>query len=97
MYWTVAQMIAHHTSNGCNLSSGDLLGSGTISAATDDGFGSLMEIARGGTQPIELPNGEARTFIEDGDEIVLTARARAEGYVPIGFGPCAGIVQPVRC
>ena len=97
MYWTVAQMIAHHTSNGCNLSSGDLLGSGTISAATDDGFGSLMEITRGGTQPIELPNGEARTFIEDGDEIVLTARARAEGYVPIGFGPCAGIVKPVRC
>ena len=96
MYWTVAQMIAHHTSNGCNLSSGDLLGSGTISAATDDGLGSLMEITRGGTQPIELANGEARTFIEDGDEIVLTARARAEGYVPIGFGPCAGIVQPVR-
>ncbi|MDX3909278.1 MAG: fumarylacetoacetase [Sphingobium sp.] len=94
MYWTVAQMVAHHTSNGCNLRPGDLLGTGTISAPTEDGFGSLMEITRGGTQPIELPTGEKRSFLDDGDEIILSATARAEGFRSIGFGACRAVVLP---
>lgn len=96
MYWTVAQIVAHHASNGCDLNGGDLLGTGTISAASDDGFGSLMEITRGGREPILLPGGETRGFVEDGDEIILSARARADGYVPIGFGPCRAMVLPAR-
>lgn len=96
MYWTVAQMLAHHSSNGCNLSPGDLLGSGTISAADRDGLGSLMEISQGGKQPIDLPDGETRVFLEDGDEVILAARAAAEGFVSIGFGPCIGCVEAAR-
>jgi fumarylacetoacetase len=94
MYWTVAQLIAHHTSNGCNLRPGDLLGTGTLSEEAESGFGSLLEITQAGRRPIALPSGETRTFLEDGDEIVLTARADADGYVSIGFGPCVGIVEP---
>lgn len=94
MYWTAAQLLTHHASNGCNLQPGDLLGTGTISAPTDDGFGSLMEITRGGAQPLHLPSGESRTFLEDGDTLFLSATAKAEGYVPIGFGPCRGTVTP---
>jgi fumarylacetoacetase len=94
MYWTVAQIVAHHASNGCNLNPGDLLGTGTISAPTDDGYGSLLEISRGGQQPVALPGGETRTFLEDGDRLILTGRMRAEGFVSIGFGPCEGTVTP---
>jgi fumarylacetoacetase len=94
MYWTVAQIVAHHASNGCNLNSGDLLGTGTISAPTDDGFGSLIELSRGGKQPLELPSGETRTFLEDGDEVILSGRAVADGWTPIGFGACRGTVLP---
>ena len=94
MYWTAAQLLTHHASNGCNLQPGDLLGTGTISAPTDDGFGSLMEITRGGNQPIQLPTGETRTFLEDGDTLFLRAVAEANGYVSIGFGPCAGTITP---
>ncbi|MGC1301488.1 MAG: aromatic amino acid transaminase [Caulobacteraceae bacterium] len=93
MYWTVAQMIAHHTSNGCNLRPGDLLGTGTLSAPTEDGYGSLLEISRGGVAPIALPSGETRAFLEDGHEIALTGRLSADGYVGIGFGPCSGMVR----
>lgn len=96
MYWTVAQIVTHHASNGCNLQPGDLLGTGTISAPTDDGFGSLMEISRGGTKPVTLPTGEERSFLEDGDEILLSGIARAEGYVPIGFGECRAVILPAR-
>jgi len=92
MYWTLAQMIAHHTASGCNLRPGDLLGTGTISGPTDDGLGSLMELSRGGRTPITLPTGETRSFLEDGDEVVFTARAQAEGFAPIGFGECRGVV-----
>jgi fumarylacetoacetase len=92
MYWTVAQMIAHHTSNGCNLRPGDLLGTGTISEPSDAGYGSLLEITQGGRQPITLPSGETRVFLEDGDELVLTGHASAQGFVTIGLGRCAGIV-----
>ena len=94
MYWTVAQLITHHASNGCDLGSGDLFGTGTISASDRDGFGSLLEITRGGAEPITLPSGETRTFLADGDEVIFTASAIAEGFVPIGFGTCRAIIQP---
>jgi fumarylacetoacetase len=93
LYWTVAQLVAHHTSNGCDLNAGDLLGTGTISTPDDTGLGSLLEMTRGGQIPIELPNGEARTFLQDGDELTLTARAAASGFVDIGFGPCVGLIN----
>ncbi|WP_312137436.1 fumarylacetoacetase [Brevundimonas sp.] len=95
MYWTVAQIVTHHASNGCNLNAGDLLGSGTISAPERSGFGSLLEITRGGAEPVEIPGG-TRTFAEDGDQISLSACAKADGYVSIGFGPCEGIVMPAH-
>ncbi len=94
MYWTIAQMIAHHTSNGCNLNPGDLLGSGTISAPDRTGFGSLLELSEGGKSPVDLPNGETRTFLEDGDELTLSARTEAAGFRSIGFGQCVGVVEP---
>ena len=94
MYWTVAQLVAHHASNGCSLAPGDLLGSGTISAPTRDGFGSLLEISVGGREPLTLPNGEQRRFLEDGDEIILRGRARRDGAATIGFGECRAIVLP---
>jgi fumarylacetoacetase len=94
MYWTVAQLITHHTSGGCDLNPGDLLGSGTISGPTATSYGSLLEITRGGTEPVQLPNGETRTFLHDGDDIILRARATAPGAAPIGFGECRAILQP---
>ncbi|MFC7536441.1 fumarylacetoacetase [Sphingomonas sp. GCM10030256] len=95
MYWTAAQIVTHHSSNGCNLQPGDLIGTGTLSTDSDDGLGSLLEISRGGKQPITLPSGETRSFLEDGDELVLTARADAEGAVGIGFGECRGMIVGV--
>jgi fumarylacetoacetase len=94
LYWTVAQIVTHHASNGCNLRPGDLIGTGTISAPEPGGYGSLLEIGEGGRTPVTLPTGETRAFVEDGDEILLSATARAEGYVPIGFGPCRATVAP---
>jgi fumarylacetoacetase len=92
LYWTVAQMIAHHTSNGCNLRPGDLLGTGTISEPGPGGYGSLLEITEGGRRPIALPTGETRGFLEDGDEISFSAHAAAPGFATIGFGGCRGSV-----
>jgi fumarylacetoacetase len=92
MYWTVNQIVAHHTANGCNLQPGDLIGTGTLSTDSDTGLGSLLEISSGGKRPVELPSGETRSFLEDGDELILTARAEADGAVPIGFGECRGMV-----
>lgn len=92
MYWTMAQMIAHHTVGGCNLNAGDLLGTGTISGSVKDGFGSLLEITAGGREPLILPTSETRIFLEDGDEIILSGRLSAPGFAPIGFGECRGIV-----
>ena len=86
LYWTPAQMVAQHTLGGCNLRPGDLLGSGTISTPDDGGHGSLLELTRGGTRPIELPSGETRLFLEAGDEILLTAYCQRDGYPRIGFG-----------
>ena len=96
MYWTVAQMIAHHTSGGCNLRPGDLLGSGTISTPDDTGYGSLLEMTGNGARPIALPTGEERTFLRDGDEILIRARAQRPGAAPIGFGECRAVVLPTR-
>ncbi len=96
MYWTIAQIVAHHTSNGCDLRPGDLLGTGTISAPDRTGYGSLLEISRGGTEPITLPTGETRAFLEDGDELTLAGTAHADGRVPIGFGSCTAAILPAR-
>ncbi|MCQ4318916.1 fumarylacetoacetase [Stutzerimonas stutzeri] len=94
MYWTVAQMVAHHSVNGCSLQPGDLFGSGTLSGSSPESLGSLLEITRGGKQPLQLPGGETRTFLEDGDEIILKARCRRDGQASIGFGECRGRVMP---
>lgn len=96
MYWTVAQMVAHHSVNGCQLQAGDLFGSGTLSGPENGQFGSLLEITEGGKKPIELPSGEVRKFLEDGDEIILRGRCRREGFASIGFGECRGTVLPAR-
>lgn len=96
MYWTAAQMITHHSCNGCNLRPGDLLGTGTISGPKRDAFGSLMELASGGSEPVKLPCGEKRSFLEDGDELCLRAVATSNGYRAIGFGPCQGRVESSR-
>jgi fumarylacetoacetase len=94
LYWTPAQLVAHHASNGCNLNPGDLLGTGTISSADADGCGSLLEITQGGRAPLTLPSGEERRFLQDGDEVVLRARATRLGAASIGFGECRGVVVP---
>ncbi|BAI98522.1 fumarylacetoacetase [Sphingobium sp. TA15] len=96
MYWTAQQIVAHHASNGCNLNPGDLLGTGTLSGPTPDSFGSLMELTGGGQAKIVLPTGEERAFLEDGDELALSAVARADGYVSIGFGECRAMIAPAR-
>jgi len=94
MYWTVAQMIAHHTSGGCNLQAGDLLGTGTISGPDPAGCGSILETTLGGKNSVPLPSGQERRFLEDGDEVILRARAAREGFVPIGFGDCRAAILP---
>jgi fumarylacetoacetase len=91
-YWTPAQLVAHHASNGCNLRPGDILGTGTISGASRDSLGALLEVTAGGREPVALPNGERRSFIEDGDELVLRGRCEREGCATIGFGEAAGRV-----
>jgi fumarylacetoacetase len=90
MYWTAAQLVAHHTVNGCNLQPGDLLGTGTLSSEERETFGSLLELSEGGKSPLTLANGETRAFLEDGDEVVMTAHAVREGRRSIGFGECRG-------
>ncbi len=94
MYWTVAQMIAHHASNGCNLEIGDLIGSGTVSGADKSSWGSLLELSARGAAPIPLPGGEKRGFIEDGDEIIFRGFAEKPGFARIGFGECRAVVLP---
>ncbi|HEX8841105.1 MAG TPA: fumarylacetoacetate hydrolase family protein, partial [Sphingomicrobium sp.] len=92
MYWSAAQIVAHHSSNGCNLQPGDLIGTGTLSTEDAGGLGSLLEISQGGKQPVQLPSGETRSFLEDGDEVTLRAWCEAEGAVRIGLGECVGRV-----
>jgi fumarylacetoacetase len=96
-YWTVAQMVTHHTVNGCNLQPGDLLGTGTLSGPTLAQAGALIELTAGGKNPIQLPNGERRTYLEDGDSVVIRGWCEKPGSVRIGFGKCAGTVLPARC
>ena len=91
-YWTLAQLVAHHTSNGCNLQSGDLLGTGTQSGPAEGQGGSLLELSRGGKEPLRLPDGDTRTFLVDGDTVILRGHCAREGRARIGFGDCAGTV-----
>jgi fumarylacetoacetase len=92
LYWTVAQLVAHHSSNGCNLRPGDIFGSGTISGPTPAELGSLLEISLGGRQPVTLASGETRRFLEDGDTVIMRAHCRRDGAAGIGFGECRGTV-----
>ena len=94
LYWSFAQMVAHHTSNGCNLMSGDLLASGTISGEDEGTLGSLLEITRRGAKPLQLPSGEERSFLEDGDEVTLCGSCQREGGPRIGLGECKGMIVP---
>jgi fumarylacetoacetase len=95
-YWTFAQMVAHHTSNGCNLRPGDLLASGTASGPTDDSRACIAELNGSGTKPILLTNDETRMWLEDGDEVTFRARAERHGHVAIGFGECRGRIVPAE-
>jgi len=94
MYWSAAQIVTHHSANGCNLQPGDLIGTGTLSTCDNQGLGSLLEISRGGSQPIELATGETRSFLEDGDEVTLRAWCEDDDAVRIGLGECVGRVVP---
>jgi fumarylacetoacetase len=96
LYWTLAQMVTHHTSNGCNLRPGDLLATGTVSGATPESVGSLLERTKRGAEPLLLPNGEQRRFLEDGDEVILRGWCEREGYARIGFGECRGTVGAAK-
>jgi fumarylacetoacetase len=95
-YWTVAQLIAHHTLNGCNLRAGDLLGTGTQSGPTPGEAGSMLELSRGGKQPIELASGEKRAFLEDGDAVTFRGWCERAGAARIGFGESRGLILPAR-
>jgi len=92
LYWTLAQMVTHHTSNGCNLRPGDLIGSGTVSGPEKDQRGCLLERTWRGTEPLTLPTGEERRFLEDGDEVVFRGHCEREGFARIGFGECRGVI-----
>jgi fumarylacetoacetase len=96
LYWTPAQMLTHQASNGCNLRSGDLLATGTVSGATPESVGSLLERTKRGAEPLLLPNGEERKFLEDGDEVILRGWCEREGLPRIGFGECRGTIMPAN-
>jgi len=96
LYWTPAQLIAHHTSNGCNLQIGDVLATGTISGPSEASAGCLLELTRNGAQPILLPTGESRRFLEDGDEIILRGSCEAPGHRRIGLGECRATIRPAN-
>lgn len=93
-YWTLAQLLTHHASNGCNLQPGDLLGTGTLSGPAPEEAGSLLELTQGGKQPVTLTGGETRRFLQDGDQLGLRAYAEKPGFRRIGFGACDGVIQP---
>ncbi|RJY10070.1 fumarylacetoacetase [Aurantiacibacter aquimixticola] len=93
MYWTAAQLIAHHSVGGCNLQTGDLLGTGTLTSGEHGGEGSLIELTEGGKKCISLPNGEERKFLQDGDEVIMTAYAERDGFARIGLGECRATIR----
>src|SRR5258705_13857156 len=95
-YWTAAQMVAHQSSNGCNLQPGDLLGSGTLSGPTPESAGSMMELTSAGKNPLQLPGGETRSFLAPGDELIKRCRRVREGAIAICFGAAAGHINPAR-
>jgi fumarylacetoacetase len=94
VYWTVAQMVAHHASGGCNLEIGDLMGSGTVSGPEPESQASLLELSKGGREPVALPDGEERRFLEDGDEVIFRGHCARAGFARIGFGECRAIIEP---
>lgn len=94
MYWTIPQMIAHHTSNGCNIRPGDLIASGTVSGPLPENRGCLLELTAKGREPLTLPDGEQRTFLENGDEVILRGHCARDGFRRIGLGECRGTVSP---
>jgi fumarylacetoacetase len=96
MFWTPAQMLAHHASNGCNMQIGDLLASGTVSGPTKDSRGCLLERTWRGTEPISLADGTERKFLQDGDEVIMRGYCEKPGRPRIGFGECRGIIMPAR-
>jgi len=96
LYWSTAQLIAHHTSNGCNLQTGDLIATGTISGPADSSAGCLLELTRNGASPIKLPTGEVRAFLADGDEVILRGFCEARGHPRIALGECRATVLPAR-
>jgi fumarylacetoacetase len=94
LYWTVAQLVSHHTCGGCNLRPGDIFGTGTVSGPSEDTLGSLLELSAGGRRPVTLPSGETRRFLEDGDTVIMRAHCRRDGFATIGFGECRGMIEP---
>jgi fumarylacetoacetase len=94
VYWTVAQMIAHHSSNGCNLEVGDLMGSGTVSGPERESWASLLELTQRGKEPIALADGETRGYLADGDEVIFRGHCTRKGYARIGFGECRAVITP---
>jgi fumarylacetoacetase len=94
MYWTLPQMVAHHSSNGCPLRPGDLIGSGTVSGPEKQNRGCLLELTWRGAEPLALPSGEIRRFLEDGDEVILKGFCEAPGFCRIGLGECRGVILP---
>jgi fumarylacetoacetase len=93
LYWTIGQLLAHHASNGCNLRTGDLLASGTVSGPEPDERGCLLELTRRGAEPIRLTDGTFRKFLEDGDEVIIRGYCERPGFARIGFGECRGVVE----
>jgi fumarylacetoacetase len=96
MYWTIAQMLTHHASNGCNMNPGDLLASGTVSGPDKENRGCMLELTWRGSEPIQLPTGEERKFLRDGDEVIMKGYCEREGFRRIGFGECRGVVAPAE-
>jgi fumarylacetoacetase len=92
LYWTLAQLITHHASNGCNLCPGDLIASGTVSGPAKESRGCLLELTWRGAEPVSLPQGETRRFLENGDEVILRGRAERADFASIGFGECRGVI-----
>jgi fumarylacetoacetase len=94
LYWTIGQMLTHHASNGCNLQTGDLMATGTVSGKEKSERGCLLELTWRGTEPLELPSGEQRRFLEDGDEVIMKGYGEREGFRRIGLGECRGRIIP---